>query len=435
MNAVLNEIKKIMRIAGPIVTAQICIILMEVTDGVMSGILGPLELGALGTAGSFIYIVLLSIFGVQMVVSSVVARLNGAKDIASIGMFVQAMIVIGMVMGVPLMLYLNQAGTILEAVNVAPELIPLAEAYIYARQWGVPAIILFSGVRYFFEGIGKTGPIMTVLIVATLCNIPLNFFLMKTFGIGGIGYATAIVEWIMALGIVAITFSAKYRAYAVLSKLYRPTKAQYVSLLRLGLPSGVMRFVEVGVFALSGLILSTISAEQVAAHQIVLNIAALVFMFYLGTSAAMTSRIGYLIGNGASKAQQVFSIKVSLVGIVCVSSVLAFSIWIFMDKIPLLYSSDSSVIALCRVAFLWVIFLQVFDAVQAVIAGILTGYKDTFAPMIYTTIAHWGFGFVPGYMLAIIYGWGITGVWVGLCSGILVTMVCHVVRLRMILLR
>jgi MATE family multidrug resistance protein len=63
-------------------------------------------------------------------------------------------------------------------------------------------------------------------------------------------------------------------------------------------------------------------------------------------------------------------------------------------------------------------------------AGLLRGRKDTRAPMVYVLVGHWLVGAPIGLALCEVQGLGVTGIWMGLAAGTLVTTVLTLARLR-----
>ena len=63
---------------------------------------------------------------------------------------------------------------------------------------------------------------------------------------------------------------------------------------------------------------------------------------------------------------------------------------------------------------------QLFDGTQAVATGALRGISETRMPMIVNVIGHWFLGLPVGYALCFRFGWGVTGLWIGLSIGLVV---------------
>ncbi len=76
------------------------------------------------------------------------------------------------------------------------------------------------------------------------------------------------------------------------------------------------------------------------------------------------------------------------------------------------------------VRLLWLVApFQVFDGVQAIATGVLRGLGDTRTPVVANVVAHWVLGLPLGYALCFWWGWGLTGLWFGLYTGLLVVAV------------
>lgn len=92
---------------------------------------------------------------------------------------------------------------------------------------------------------------------------------------------------------------------------------------------------------------------------------------------------------------------------------------LFPGTIVRVFTPASAVIAIGTSLLLVAALFQLFDGVQVVAAGVLRGSGDTRTPMLSNLIGHWCLGLPVGYLLCFHRGWGITGLWVGLCIGLM----------------
>jgi MATE family multidrug resistance protein len=58
--------------------------------------------------------------------------------------------------------------------------------------------------------------------------------------------------------------------------------------------------------------------------------------------------------------------------------------------------------------------------VQAVSTGTLRGLGDTRTPMLWNLAGHWFIGLPLGYSLCFVWGFGVTGLWWGLSTGLII---------------
>jgi MATE family multidrug resistance protein len=76
---------------------------------------------------------------------------------------------------------------------------------------------------------------------------------------------------------------------------------------------------------------------------------------------------------------------------------------------------------------------QIVDDSQATVGGILRGYKDTRAPMVYSLVGYWFLALPLGAVLC--FGWfdfepmGVRGYWMGLTLGLAVVAILMGIRL------
>lgn len=112
-NSLGHELGALLRLAGPLISAQLAHALMIFTDTLMMAMLGPQQLagGALGATCYFIF----SIFctGVIAAVGSLIAIRHGAGDQAGITRLIQNGLWLAMLLGVASALCLNSLGPLL----------------------------------------------------------------------------------------------------------------------------------------------------------------------------------------------------------------------------------------------------------------------------------------------------------------------------------
>jgi MATE family multidrug resistance protein len=189
-------------------------------------------------------------------------------------------------------------------------------------------------------------------------------------------------------------------------------------LSRLGLPAAGQILLEVGVFAAATAIIGRLDPVALAAHQVALNVASVTFMVPLGVSSAAAVRVGQALGRrdpaGARRsgwmALLLAAIFMTLAAVVLVSA---------PHVILRIFTTDTTVIATgVSLLFIAAVF-QLFDGIQVVATGALRGAGDTRRPLLLNLIAHWGIGLPIGYYLCFSKGWGVQGIWSGLCIGLI----------------
>ena len=211
--------------------------------------------------------------------------------------------------------------------------------------------------------------------------------------------------------------------------LTRPA-ADSAEVLRLGLPIGLILAAEAGLFVMAAMQMSLFGESTVAAYQVAINFAALMFMIPMGIGLAATVRVGQAVGAELGAAEVRFRGRVGMqLGLINAASN-ALIMLLLATLIVRLYTADAEIGALA-VKFLWLAAaFQFFDAVQVTANGALRGIKDTRLPMLITVVAYWAVGFPVSWWLAFHTPLGPDGVWWGLTVGLAVAAVGLAARFR-----
>src|SRR5207344_1268815 len=112
---------------------------------------------------------------------------------------------------------------------------------------------------------------------------------------------------------LCIRFTPGLAALRVLRNAVGASRIEMMNILRLGLPIGGIRGIEVGVFMTAGILMGLLGAAALGAHQLVLNFAGITFMVPLGIAQAATVRVAYQLGAGrAFAARRAGSVALAL---------------------------------------------------------------------------------------------------------------------------
>ena len=111
--------------------------------------------------------------------------------------------------------------------------------------------------------------------------------------------------------------------------------------------------------------------------------------------------------------------------------VIAASLFVGLNQLlPLIYTTDKTVIMIASHLLIIAGLFQLFDGTQVVGLGILRGMGDVNIPTLITFIAYWIIGLPVAYFLGIKLSMGANGVWYGLTIGLLVSAILLFWRYR-----
>jgi len=425
-----SELRATLALAWPLILANLTMQLIQATDVVLLGWLGPNELAAAALGLSLSFGMILFALGVltatsPMMASALGARSNAVRDVRRTfrqGVWAAAL------MTVPTLIVLWNAEGVILAFGQEPELARLAGRFLRGYMWVIPTWMLFQVMRNFVSALERPGWVLAI----SAAGIPLNAIVswslifghmgMPELGIvgGGIGSSIVWAAMALALAIVVLT-DRQFRRFHLFRRFWRADWPRFRQLFRLGGPIGLTMGFEGAVFSAAAYLMGLFGAPSVAAHQIALQIAATSFMVPLALGQATTVRVGLAYGRGDRAAiglagWTAFGLSTAFMTLMA-TLMFAFPrelITLFLEDTP----ANATVVAL-GVSFLRIAALfQIVDGWQVVGAGMLRGLHDTRVPMIFALFGYWAIGLGVGIALAFAMNWRGIGIWWGLAAGL-----------------
>jgi MATE family multidrug resistance protein len=240
-------------------------------------------------------------------------------------------------------------------------------------------------------------------------------------GVRGAAVATVMVHTVSLLALVVYTETATPE-HELFRRFWRPDREAFGTVFRLGWPIGITTVAEVGLFAMSSLMMGWIGPLHLAAHGIAIQVASVVFMIHLGLSNTATIRAGRAIGRGDAQGLRDGALVVTalsgLAALVTIAIIVAIPgplIGLFVDPAD---PDRPRVIEIGTVLLYAAALFQLVDAAQVMALGLLRGVQDTRVPMIYAAISYWLIGVPCSYVLGFVLGWEGPGIWLGLAAGL-----------------
>lgn len=431
-----RHITQTIKLSLPLIISQITVVAMTFVDTVMAGRLGSVTLAAVAVGSSLWSTAILFVFGILMAIPSVVAAMDGADEHHKIAGFFRQALWLALILGIVFTVVIRLMDPLFALFETQAEVIPEAKAYLQALSFGVLPLALFVSFRYLADGLSITKTTMYVSFIGLMMNIPLNYILMfgklgfPAMGAQGCGYATAIVITAQMLAYILITHKHKViGSYQVFSQFDRPDWSAIWKFFRLGFPVGMSMFAEVGFFAIITLLASSLATETVAAHQIALNFASLLFMVPLGLSMGITIRVGNAVGR--NNPIDIKNAGFYGIAMVLVTQLFAASVTVlFAPQIVALYTNDAAVSTIAIGLLFYAAVFQLSDGIQVAAAGALRGIKDMNFIMLSNIFSFWLLGFVASWYLCFNLGYGAAGLWMGIIVGLTAAAVLNTLRFK-----
>jgi MATE family multidrug resistance protein len=411
-----------LRLALPVITAELGWMTMGVVDTLMVGPLGAAALGGTGI-GSTLFIAI-GIFGMGLLLGldTTVSQAFGAGRRDECDRWLVAGLWLAALATVPLAGGLWLVDLALPAFGFHPDVLVHVEAYFPIVSISLPPLLLYAALRRYLQSLSRVGAIAFALVSANLVNVAVNWVLIygigpfPELGVRGAAWATVLSRLYMLVVLAWVAWRLhRHGPSAPLAFAVPWTRVR--QLLVLGAPAAAHLTFEVGVFSAVTAIAGQLEPAALAAHHIALNIASVVFMVPLGISAAAAVMVGQHIGrrdpHGAARAGWA---AILLVLGVQASAALAFVV--IPAYFVRAFTSETAVIAIGVQLLGIASAFQLFDGLQVTTTGALRGLGETRVPMLVSLVGYWISGLPLGWWLCFRGGYGVHGLWIGLAASL-----------------
>lgn len=293
------ELSETARLALPMVLTQVGQIAMMTTDLAFIGRISAEALAAAALAGRFYLISVTLGVGLMFAIAPLAAQAFGANNLALVRRALRMGLWAALILSLPIMAIALQGEQILLALDQAPDVARLAQQYLFGLAWGAAPALCFLAIRSFMGAVNRPQPIFWI----TSAAIPINALLVYMLGYGklglprlelfGAGLATTLVN--CGTFLAGLWCATKRRPFGDYHAFARPWRFDWPvlrQLIAIGTPISIASLIESGLFWATALLAGLISTSALAAHQIAVQVAAILYMIYFGVGMAAAVRVG-----------------------------------------------------------------------------------------------------------------------------------------------
>jgi MATE family multidrug resistance protein len=429
-----------LKLAIPVVISQLGHTLVQTSDTIIIGhFAGTVSLAAVSLATSIFIVPLIIGIGISYGSTPLIAQHNGRKEFSECGRLLSNSLFINVLTGIVLFALVSLCSLyFLDQLHQSPEVLKQAKPFLMLLGLSVIPMLIFNTFKQFAEGLGFTKQAMMISIWGNILNICLGITFVKglfgihPMGIMGVGYSTLIDRCTMALVMGIYIFRSKhFKPYLKDFAIKNVDRIRSLSILKIGAPVALQYTFEISAFSAAAVIIGTIGLDQLAAHQIAINMASITYMMSSGLSAAAAIKSGNYFGVKDHQNLKL-SANTSYHVVLIFMSITALIFTFGNHLLPWIYTSDNKVILIAAQLLILAGIFQLFDGAQVVGLGILRGMGDVNIPTAITFLAYWVIGLPLGYLWGIQLNWGITGVWYGLVLGLMVSAILLFIRFKVI---
>ena len=435
-----RELTETLKLAVPLALTQLGQIAMMTTDLAFIGRLGDGAVAAAALAHTIFFVSFTVGMGLVSAVSPLAAQAYGARDPHRVRRSLRVGLWAAFLISLAVMALPFWGKQILLALGQSPVAAGLAQQYLFGLVWSILPALWFLAIRGFMSAINRPQPILWITLAAIPTNALLVYLLLygewglPRLELFGAGLATSMVNFGMFLA--GLWFAARrrpFRKYHVLGHIWRIDWPLMRQLVVLGAPISISFLLEYGLFGAAGLLMGLISTTALAAHQIALQIAAILFMVPFGIGMAATVRVGHAVGRRDGAAVRRAGFIATGLGIGFMSA-MTLVVMLGRFAIARIFLGEGVGAAAELTATLLLVGATFFiaDGIQTIASGSLRGMNDTRVPLLFATISYWLIGFTLACGLGFWTPLGAVGVWIGLSCGTVVYAALLLWRFRLL---
>lgn len=378
---------QIFRLSLPIMMGSAAQNIIVLSDNVFLYHYDHLQFAAVGVIGAF-YLVLASIgYGFSRGGQIFIARKYGEKDMKSLGMYFQALVLFEAVLAVLIFGFIHLFGyDFLKLLISSTEILDYCYEYLYYRSYGVFFSYLGVALIALYTGIAQPKIILFDTLVLTISNIILNYVFVfgkwgaPAMGIGGSALASTLSEVIAFIVFIAyIVYKRAYKTYHLLDFTSINLRRIY-ECFSISFPIVIQSALGLGSYFLFFTFIENNSAKDLEISNLIRNIYLILSIPAWGYSAGINTMVSNFIGT--KKRQAVFPLiqKTAWLSFLTTSAI-TLPILLFPEFFlyPLFGSSENQLVSESK-TILWILFpiLGIFSFGSIFINGLTgTGHTKT----------------------------------------------------------
>jgi MATE family multidrug resistance protein len=426
-NTLKQEVRSLLVLGLPLVGSQVAQFAVHTTDTLMLGWYSVLALAQVTLGAQVLFVAYIVISGFAYAILPMVAKSMAEGDPQSARRVTRMGLWLSTVAAALLFLPMWFASPILEAMGQDAQVAKGAQDYLRIAGFGLWPAIWGLVLRSYLSALEHTGIVLWLAVGVLIINAFVNYALIFGYwGLPELGLQGAAIASVIAMSLSLIGFVIYIQIYfeeqKMFARFWRFDRMATLAVARLAIPISATAFAESGLFAASAFMMGWLGKLELAAHGIVLQLAAMSFMVHMGLSQAGTVRVGQAFAR-----KDWLAVRRTAGAAMGLSSIAAaVAIFFFLATPQILIGAflelrDPLRPEILRIGTLLLILASMFqfvDAAQVMALSLLRGLQDTRVPMLITVISYWLIGIPISYILGFIFDFRGTGIWLGLVVGL-----------------
>ena len=434
-----TKVRELLRLALPVMLAQLGYIAVQVADTAMVGKYGgeeAIHLASVAFGTSISWLFFFVCIGLTIGLTPVIGELFVQERKQEMAHYLQTSLSLYPLFGVACMVLQIAIEPLLYHMGQPVEVVDMALPYYRLMAYGLPFVMLYGAIKQFLEGVGNTKSAMIVAVITNVINIILNYIFIfgrcgfEAMGAYGAGLATLIARILNPILLGGYFVIAKrYREYLSLFSRSRERLRNTLHLLKMGFPIAGQMVLEALAFIVTGVMMGWFGAEAISANQVANTYGHCTFMLVLSLGSATTICVSHAFGRRSI--EEVSAVVRSAIVMAVVWGIAVLTAFASLrNYMPLIFTENGEVIALASQMLVLYATFQISDALQCILVGILRGLQQVKSIAIVAFIAYIVINIPVGYFVAFKLEMGAAGLIVGYIVGLSVAAILYGAKVR-----
>ena len=272
-----------------------------------------------------------------------------------------------------------------------------------------------GSVSVIIRNHGLTKISMYVTVGMNVMNTLLDMVLVPHLGVTGVAIATSVCRILGGFALAFILFR-KVESISIFKLLVPFPKDKLLAILKIGVPSALETFLyNLSQLTITSIVLRFLSENELIAKTYVQNITMFFYLFAVSIGQASQIMIGHLVGaKEFDKAyrQGLRSYRTALI----ITAVACAVGMCFREPLLRIFTDNTEVIMLGMNILLINCLLEWGRTTNLVLIACLRGSGDVYFPTACAIFSNWSISVLCSYLLAVVAGLGIYGLWIALAA-------------------
>jgi len=421
MGTILFQQKSLRQVAGPLWVENMLRTTLTTVDVFMLSFYSEKAVAAVGLINQFVFFMQLMYLMVASGASILLAQYLGAGQKDAAHKTALGSVVLGVAFALVLSLALALgAPAIVGLYGLEPQVHDFAVQFLVIYASG-SVFVAFSMLQSTLLRVhGETKAPMYVNMAANVVNILGNALcLFGWFGLPVLGVAGVALSTVVAQGLACVALNVIIRRKKNIQLDFRQIrtvkKDTYQKILGVGVPTAGENLSYNLAQMVNMRFVASFGTASMAAFVFLTSFLRYVFISSISIGNATQIKVGWWVGQGQEDTAAKKAIRYFLLG-TAISMGMVVLLNLFQGPLFRIFTQNPQTLALIGSVLLVSLVLEPGRNFNVILIPALKGAGDVKFPVFVGIIFMWGVGVLGAWLFGVVFGWGLVGVFIGLCA-------------------